>query len=71
MSLFIFMEDGVFSWRKALTCNAAVIFTTACIGYLITHKFDELPTAYWAIIGGVFVFYFGKRMFENLKVTTK
>jgi len=68
----IFRElNGEFSWRKGMTAVTVVIFVTANIGYLIAHKFAELPGSYQAIIGGVFVFYFGKRMFENLKLSQK
>ena len=44
-------------------------YATAQIGYLITHHFDELPPSYWGINAGVFVFYFGKEAFRNIRVT--
>jgi len=62
-------QDGQFSWRKTGTAICFSVFATACIGFLITHGFDELPGSYQAIIGGVFVFYFGKRMLEGIKLT--
>ena len=61
--------DGQFSWRKAGTALCFGTFATACIGNLITHGFDELPKSYIGIIAGVFVFYFGKRFLEGMKVT--
>ena len=64
----IFKEaDGVYSWRKILTAIVALIFATACIGYLITHNFDELPVSYWGTIAGVFAFYFMKETLRNVK----
>ena len=70
MNLFIFKEsNGEFSWRKALTCICGTVFSTACIGYLVANKFGELPNSYQIILGGVFAFYFGKKFFENLRVT--
>ena len=71
MSKNPFMEDGEYSWRKTGAAICFLVFATACIGFLITHNFDELPTSYLGIIGGVFVFYFGKRMIEGIKVTGK
>lgn len=62
-------KNGEFSWRKGMTGVTVAIFATANIGYLVSNKFAELPGSYQAIIAGVFVFYFGKRMFENLKIS--
>jgi putative Mn2+ efflux pump MntP len=64
----LFLEKSGFSWRKALTALTALTFVTACIGYLITNDFKELPGSYQAIIGGVFVFYFGKGFFEGKQI---
>ena len=61
----LFMEKQGISWRKALTALSGLTFATSCVGYLITHNFDELPVSYLSIIGGVFVFYFGKDFFRN------
>jgi len=69
---YVFSEpDGSWSWRKTGTAICFVVFATACIGYLITHSFDELPTSYQTIIGGVFVFYFGKKLIEGKKLAVK
>ena len=62
-------KDGTFSWRKTGTAICFAVFATACIGFLITHNFDALPNSYQGIIGGVFVFYFGKRMVEGIKIS--
>lgn len=64
-------KDGYFSWRKVMTASAVVCFMTSVIGYLITHDFGELPASYQAIIAGVFVFYFGKNILSNTKISTK
>jgi len=66
-----FLENDEFSWRKTGTAICYSVFATACIGFLVAHKFAELPGSYQAIIAGVFVFYFGKRMFEGIKLTQK
>jgi uncharacterized membrane protein len=68
MKPFIFIENGEFSWRKGLTALTALLFAVAVIGFLVKHNFDELPGSYQAIIGGVFVFYFGKRFLETLSL---
>lgn len=68
----IFTEkDGIFSWRKLMTAGALVCFMTAVLGWLIEHKFEELPNSYQVIIAGVFVFYFGKHLIEKTQITTK
>jgi uncharacterized membrane protein len=61
--------NGEYSWRKIMTASCVVIFLIASIGFLVKHNFDELPASYQAIVSGVFIFYFGKRFFENLKIT--
>jgi len=65
----LFLEDGEFSWRKAGTAICYFVFATACVGYLITHSFDELPQSYQYIIGGVFAFYFAKTLVRSTKLT--
>jgi uncharacterized membrane protein len=62
-------KDGESSWRKIMTACALVCFMTANMGYLITNNFTELPPSYQAIIAGVFVFYFGKNLISNTRVT--
>ena len=64
-------EDGSYSWRKTGTAICFAVFATSCIGFLITHSFDELPGSSQGIIGGVFVFYFGKRLIEGKKLVDK
>lgn len=64
----LFKENGEYSWRKIMTAQASICFTAAVIGNLISTGFDELPQSYLFIIGGVFVFYFGKRAFETLRL---
>lgn len=64
----LFFKEGEFSWRKALTALTALTFVTACVGFLIAHKFIELPMSYQIIIGGVFTFYFGKSLIEGKKI---
>ena len=59
------------SMRKIGTFICYTIFAAACIGNLICHGFDELPTGYQVIIGGVFVFYFGKAMLEGKELIMK
>lgn len=66
--LFVDGLTGGFSWRKALTALTGLTFSTACIGNLIANRFAELPNSYVAIIAGVFVFYFGKGLFEGKQV---
>ena len=63
-----FLENGEYSWRKTGTAICYLVFAIACIGNLIAHNFVELPKSYQAIIAGVFVFYFGKRMLEGIKI---
>ena len=65
--LGIFMNQEEFSWRKAGTALCYLVFGTANIGYLITHKFDELPASYLYILAGVFAFYFGKELITGFK----
>ena len=67
----IFAEpDGSWSWRKTGTAICFLVFATACIGFLITHNFNELPKSYQGIIGGVFVFYFGKKFLAGVGMVT-
>lgn len=67
----VFKEtNGEYSWRKILTAITAVVFAAACIGFLITHGFDELPGTYQGIIAGVFGFYFLKEPLRKLNVKT-
>jgi len=66
----VFKENENYSWRKIMTGIVSVVFATACIGYLITHSFDELPGSYQGIIGGVFLFYFAKNAVRNVKFGT-
>ncbi len=66
-----FLENGEFSWRKAGTAICYMVFATACIGYLITHGFDELPKTYQGIITAVFISYFGKDVLRKTKIITK
>ena len=68
MSMNVFIENGEFSWRKIMTCLCALSFTLAQVGYLFTHKFDELPNAYMLIDSGVFGFYFMKSFFRNINI---
>ena len=68
----IFSElDGSWSWRKTGTAICFLVFATACIGFLITHNFDPLPDSYQGIIGGVFIFYFGKKLMAGKKLVVK
>ncbi len=64
-------KDGTFSWRKTGTAICFSTFATACIGFLITHNFDELPGTYQGIIAGVFVFYFGKKLIDGKKLVDR
>ena len=66
----LFLEEGGFSWRKCLTALTALTFVTACVGFLITHNFDELPGSYQGIIAGVFGFYFTKAIFSGIKLVS-
>jgi hypothetical protein len=68
--LGIFTDKGEFSWRKIMTGGCLVVFMVAQLGYLVTHKFDELPTAYWAVDVTVFSFYFLKDTLRNIKIGT-
>lgn len=64
-------QDGGFSWRKIMTAGALFCFMTSVMGYLIVNNFAELPNSYQLIIAGVFVFYFGKDVISNTKITTE
>lgn len=64
----LFKEGEEYSWRKIMTAVTLVCFATAQIGYLITHSFGELPTAYWSVDAGVFLSYFGKDVIRTMKV---
>jgi len=64
----VFTDGEQFSWRKIMTGGCLVVFMVAQMGYLVVHKFDELPTAYWAVDASVFAFYFMKRALEGIKV---
>lgn len=69
---YVFSElDGSWSWRKTGTAICFLVFATSCLGFLITHEFDELPGSYQAIIAGVFVFYFGKKLIEGKQLVVK
>jgi small neutral amino acid transporter SnatA (MarC family) len=57
-----------FSWRKALTALTGLSFSFACVGHQIANNFKELPMSYLTIMGGVFVFYFGKGLFEGKQI---
>lgn len=65
----IFNARNNISWRKISTCVVLVIFSIACIGYLIKKNFAELPKSYISIIGGVFAFYFVKSVREAISRT--
>lgn len=67
---FFTEKDGVVSWRKIMTAGALFCFMLAVIGFEIKNDFAELPPSYQTIIAGVFVFYFGKEIFQKIKVTT-
>lgn len=60
-------SDGNYSWRKGLTGITVLMYMVAVIGYLIKHKFGELPSSYIGLIGVVFTFYFFKSTIENIK----
>lgn len=66
----IFTDKGEFSWRKIMTGTCLIIYLIAQMGYLITHNFDELPTAYWAVDASVFAFYFMKDVLRNVKISS-
>lgn len=63
--------DGTFSWRKAGTAICFICYAYCVIGYGITHNFDEIPTSYQVIMGGVFSFYFVKKSLENISISNK
>jgi small neutral amino acid transporter SnatA (MarC family) len=56
--------DGSVSWRSILTAECGILFGIAFLGNQITTVFKEAPMSYLIIIGGVFGFYFGKKMLE-------
>jgi uncharacterized membrane protein YkgB len=62
-------QNGVYSWRRILTCIAALIFAFSTIGFLF--GLPELPGSYQAIIAGVFGFYFVKDLARNVKIKTE
>jgi len=68
---FLTDKDETFSFRKLMTLVTLTCFAAAMIGFLIVNKFAELPASYQAIIAGVFAFYFGKEIFQNLTVRNK
>lgn len=72
MSLFFFFKekDGSFSWRKTGTALCFILFAYSVIGYLHTHKFNELPNSYQAIITMVFTFYFFKEVINKINLST-
>lgn len=61
--------DKTFSWRKAGTALIFFVFAYACLGFLHTHGFDELPPAYMGIIGGVFALYFFRKRIDTSGVS--
>ena len=67
----IFKEKGEYSWRKIMTAVTLVCFAAAQIGFLVTHNFSEMPTAYWSVDAGVFLSYFGKDAIRTMKIINK
>jgi len=59
------------SIRRSLAIMSGVVFAVACIGYLITNKFTELPTSYLTILAGIILSYFIKSPLENLNGNNK
>lgn len=73
MKIFGIFSDAnqEFSWRKCMTAGCLLVFLLSQIGFLVSHGFkDELPTAYWAVDGSVFAFYFLKNTLSNVKIST-
>lgn len=67
----IFKDKSEYSWRKVLTALAAFLFAFSVVGWLIKNTFAELPTAYQAIIAGVFAFYFAKDILRTFTISKK
>jgi purine-cytosine permease-like protein len=67
----IIKEKSIYSMRKIATVVILLVFLVACLGYLIQHKFAELPNSYIIIIGTVFGFYFAKDVIRNVKIKTE
>lgn len=61
-------SDGSFSFRKGGTALCFLLFAYSVIGFLHTHKFDELPAGYLGILFMVFTFYFGKDVIDNIRI---
>jgi hypothetical protein len=61
------MKD-VFSWRKAMTATTTLTFAACQLAHVFLPWTRELPASYVAIDAGVFVFYFGKDVFNRLQL---
>jgi len=64
----VFTEKGEFSWRKLMTAGCLFLFMVSVLGNQFKNDFAEMPSAYLAIIGGVFGFYFMKSFFRNVNI---
>lgn len=64
-------RDGSFSWRKAGSALAFLLFAFCVIGHQIKNDFAELPASYTLIISGIVAFYFVKRPLENISFSKK
>lgn len=63
-------EDTLFSVRKFLAYASGLIFIASCVFTMIEGK-GSLDGTQYAIIAGVFGFYFSKELFSKLTVSTK
>ena len=72
---YIFNESSskkeVFSVRKFLAIIVGIAFVIAVIMFGIKHNWVELPTSYLTIIGGVFIFYFAKKIVSGVSLKSE
>jgi hypothetical protein len=62
-----FMQDNAtFSFRKLFALASIIIFVTDCFVSIIGS--GGLTSAQYAIISGVFIFYFGKDVINNVRL---
>ena len=70
MKLDFLYEGTSFSMRKLMAFGSSMTFFTSCVWTMILKSGTLSPEQY-GIISGVFIFYFGKTILENIRITKK
>lgn len=61
-------KKDVFSWQAALTAMTGVSFIVCKLGFAFNPNVRAIPDGYLAVDAGVFIFYFGKQVFDRLSI---